>query len=89
MPGQVRYRPNECEGGGGPDRDRTGDLLNAIQARSQLRYRPTNRQRSIPHPADESQPTSRPSPVDSACNCDSPSRDAAWCSARVKASEAS
>ena len=26
---------------GGPDRDRTGDLLNAIQARSQLRYRPT------------------------------------------------
>ena len=26
--------------GGGPDRDRTGDLLNAIQARSQLRYRP-------------------------------------------------
>ena len=25
---------------GGPDRDRTGDLLNAIQARSQLRYRP-------------------------------------------------
>src|SRR5258705_7998775 len=28
---------------GGPDRDRTGDLLNAIQARSQLRYRPTRR----------------------------------------------
>jgi hypothetical protein len=27
---------------GGPDRDRTGDLLNAIQARSQLRYRPTH-----------------------------------------------
>src|SRR6266566_2606508 len=26
---------------GGPDQDRTGDLLNAIQARSQLRYRPT------------------------------------------------
>ena len=26
---------------GGPDRDRTGDLLNAIQARSQLRYRPS------------------------------------------------
>ena len=25
----------------GPDRDRTGDLLNAIQARSQLRYRPS------------------------------------------------
>ena len=32
---------------GGPDRDRTGDLLNAIQARSQLRYRPTQRLRSI------------------------------------------
>ena len=26
---------------GGPDRDRTGDLMNAIHARSQLRYRPT------------------------------------------------
>ena len=25
---------------GGPDRDRTGDLINAIDARSQLRYRP-------------------------------------------------
>jgi hypothetical protein len=25
---------------GGPDRDRTGDLLNAIQARSQLRHGP-------------------------------------------------
>ena len=30
---------------GGPDRDRTGDLLNAIQARSQLRHRPTRRER--------------------------------------------
>jgi hypothetical protein len=30
---------------GGPDRDRTGDLLNAIQARSQLRYRPTREER--------------------------------------------
>ena len=29
------------EGVGGPDRDRTGDLMNAIHARSQLRYRPT------------------------------------------------
>ena len=29
------------EGDGGPDRDRTGDLLNAIQARSQLRHWPT------------------------------------------------
>ena len=28
---------------GGPDQDRTGDLLNAIQARSQLRYRPTRK----------------------------------------------
>ena len=27
--------------GGGPDRDRTGDLMNAIHARSQLRYWPT------------------------------------------------
>src|SRR4051794_25185255 len=26
---------------GGPDRDRTGDLMNAIHARSQLRYWPT------------------------------------------------
>ena len=26
---------------GGPDRDRTGDLVNAIHARSQLRYWPT------------------------------------------------
>ena len=25
---------------GGPDRDRTGDLVNAIHARSQLRYWP-------------------------------------------------
>ena len=33
---------------GGPDRDRTGDLLNAIQARSQLRYRPTFRGRTNP-----------------------------------------
>jgi hypothetical protein len=31
---------NQQLGDGGPDRDRTGDLLNAIQARSQLRYRP-------------------------------------------------
>jgi hypothetical protein len=28
---------------GGPDRDRTGDLMNAIHARSQLRYWPTLR----------------------------------------------
>jgi hypothetical protein len=27
---------------GGPDRDRTGDLMNAIHARSQLRYWPTS-----------------------------------------------
>src|SRR5688500_13198862 len=31
---------------GGPDRDRTGDLLNAIQARSQLRYRPISGDRT-------------------------------------------
>ena len=29
------------DGVGGPDRDRTGDLVNAIHARSQLRYWPT------------------------------------------------
>ena len=27
----------------GPDRDRTGDLMNAIHARSQLRYWPARR----------------------------------------------
>src|SRR5690606_41822665 len=35
---------------GGPDRARTGDLMNAIHARSQLRHRPTRsvlQQRSI------------------------------------------
>src|SRR6185436_11904411 len=32
--------------GSGPDRDRTGDLMNAIHARSQLRYWPTLRGRS-------------------------------------------
>src|SRR5687767_9485914 len=31
----------EGESNGGPDRDRTGDLMNAIHARSQLRYWPT------------------------------------------------
>ena len=31
------------ERGGGPDRDRTGDLMNAIHARSQLRYWPTRK----------------------------------------------
>ena len=38
-------------GFGGPDRDRTGDLLNAIQARSQLRYRPTLERTSNISPA--------------------------------------
>ena len=38
-----RYGCHARAKGGGPDRDRTGDLLNAIQARSQLRYRPTRR----------------------------------------------
>ena len=28
---------------GGPDRDRTGDLFHAMEARSQLRHRPTRR----------------------------------------------
>ena len=38
----ARAGPTRLNGvkDGGPDRDRTGDLLNAIQARSQLRYRP-------------------------------------------------
>jgi hypothetical protein len=27
---------------GGPDRDRTGDLFHAMEARSQLRHRPTS-----------------------------------------------
>ena len=31
----------DADGVGGPDRDRTGDLMNAIHARSQLRYWPT------------------------------------------------
>ena len=35
-----RSSPEGRAKAGGPDRDRTGDLLNAIQARSQLRYRP-------------------------------------------------
>ena len=44
-PYRVACHPKLAHGcgrakGGGPDRDRTGDLLNAIQARSQLRYRP-------------------------------------------------
>jgi hypothetical protein len=30
-----------CESNGGADRDRTDDLLNAIQALSQLSYGPT------------------------------------------------
>jgi hypothetical protein len=34
-------RLNQRLGDGGPDRDRTGDLMNAIHARSQLRYWPT------------------------------------------------
>ncbi len=32
---------NRCKSNGGADRDRTGDLLNAIQALSQLSYGPT------------------------------------------------
>ena len=35
---------------GGPDRDRTGDLMNAIHARSQLRYWPTLREVSVAEP---------------------------------------
>jgi len=36
----TRVLPGDVKNGG-PDRDRTGDLMNAIHARSQLRYRPT------------------------------------------------
>ena len=32
---------------GGPDRDRTGDLFHAMEARSQLRHRPTLRKDSL------------------------------------------
>ena len=32
---------------GGPDRDRTGDLFHAMEARSQLRHRPTLRKDCI------------------------------------------
>ena len=44
---------------GGPDRDRTGDLMNAIHARSQLRHRPTrgkNNLQILPHSPAASQP---------------------------------
>jgi hypothetical protein len=37
--GILRLRSRAKDGG--PDRDRTGDLMNAIHARSQLRYWPT------------------------------------------------
>ena len=37
----LRTIEDKNEGDGGPDRDRTGDLMNAIHARSQLRYWPT------------------------------------------------
>ena len=36
---------------GGPDRDRTGDLFHAMEARSQLRHRPTLRKDSLYSPA--------------------------------------
>ncbi len=43
--GWLAIRSSLCEvlraKDGGPDRDRTGDLMNAIHARSQLRYWPT------------------------------------------------
>ena len=44
---ELRPRQRGRNGDGGPDRDRTGDLLNAIQARSQLRYRPTSGKANI------------------------------------------
>ena len=39
LPAEARAAARAKDGG--PDRDRTGDLMNAIHARSQLRYRPT------------------------------------------------
>ena len=38
---RSRERSERLAKDGGPDRDRTGDLMNAIHARSQLRYWPT------------------------------------------------
>ena len=43
--------------GGGPDRDRTGDLMNAIHARSQLRYWPTRELLIVSPQLDGSQPS--------------------------------
>ena len=37
----IRSSPEGRAKDGGPDRDRTGDLMNAIHARSQLRHWPT------------------------------------------------
>jgi len=45
---------------GGPDRDRTGDLLNAIQARSQLRYRPPGKTTIVTRPGLQWQPEAVP-----------------------------
>ena len=36
-----KCRVNTGEKDGGPGRDRTGDLFHAMEARSQLRHRPT------------------------------------------------
>ena len=38
---QIKIRGKMGLSGGGADQDRTGDLLNAIQALSQLSYSPT------------------------------------------------
>src|SRR5579871_1307051 len=43
----LSYRPNPCLGTGGAGRDRTGDLLNANQALSQLSYSPKKSSRPI------------------------------------------
>ena len=53
---------------GGPDRDRTGDLFHAMEARSQLRHRPTLRKdftysqgcRALSQSLDESEATAIP-----------------------------
>ncbi len=53
--------------GGGPDRDRTGDLMNAIHARSQLRYWPTRGVRNLdssPYAGKRRDPNLSRGPVD-------------------------
>ena len=56
----LRHTASGLRGlGGGADRDRTGDLLNAIQALSQLSYGPTPGNRKGHGPVKVPQPLSR------------------------------